>query len=1016
MVNYERHNVPMPVILSVRSGPDCGVAVSLTPGDHTVGRAGSIQLSDPHVSRLAAVLRADSHGVRLQQEDGSFQRLPTRGHGTHLRLGNSLIRLADLPAGRLTSRHDTAALLRVAVPLVMALALIPIAWAGPPWRWTMVAIPTLIGIAALVQMRRPQAQLKAIARRLPVHPADVLTACSHGERGVDTPMTPRPLSSAVQWASGEAWSLAGPNYLPQARWLAGWLALTHSPAALQVDSPWISTVTAEVEPTITVRFRAGTGRLARSPGPDEVVIVYGGVCPWAVPLPTRRTPLAYLRGRGWYAPIPSASASFCTAAQEVLHQEDNDAVPTIVPFSDLIDVSGTAQRWRRPSGLAVPLGKSAGGENVVVDLIHEGPHALVAGTTGAGKSELLTTWLLGMAAHVSAERLNFLLVDFKGGAAFGPLTELPHSVALLTDLQPAATTRALSSLRAQIRRREEIIARAGARNIDEYERLRGKDAPIIARLVIVIDEFAALASDHPDILDQILRIATQGRSLGIHLIAATQRPAGSVTAAMRANMPLRICLRVTTASDSADILDSSEAASLPSIPGRGLVRRDTTETVQTAWCGTVEQVRSLVELIDQQWQQVGGGSILPPWAPELPQRINGVVDEDAWGLADDPAQLRHVAWRPPGRNLLIVGGAGSGKSSAAVLAAQQLAGQERAGREPEAQRLVERPVYFIGNEACARAIPTLTGWIPGDAVHLSRMLVDELTTTGGALVIDDVNRWRLTIDDALGPGSGMDLLERLVRASSASVLTGDPNTLTARWASFFPDRLLLGGVDDSAQALAGMPADMRGEILPAGRGRESTDWQLVQLRVPGPGSGEADRPWHYGPVRPELPGTAPASTTTPAHRPRPWAATLPHGRELHPPPGPVIITGPAKSGRSTAAVCLADDWRAQGHSCVIIDDACQDESEIEAALNSSNAVIVVTTAHRLATTMSGPLAMLKIRADLLVLQPARLGRASGLGSHLPGWAYAPDPRHSGPGTGLWVSQGDATPIQIMFNT
>ncbi|MDO4607382.1 MAG: FtsK/SpoIIIE domain-containing protein, partial [Bowdeniella nasicola] len=628
------------------------------------------------------------------------------------------------------------------------------------------------------------------------------------------------------------------------------------------------------------------------------------MCPWAVPLPTRRTPIRFLLGQGWRAPIPTASAAFTDAARAISQQEETDQLSTSVAFQDVVDINETIHRWRQATSLTVPLGKDAHGEEITVDLVADGPHALIAGTTGAGKSELLTTWLISMAAYTSPDQLNFLLVDFKGGAAFGPLIDLPHSVALLTDLQPAATARALSSLRAQIRHREEIIAQVGARNIDEYERLRGPGTPAIARLVIVIDEFAALASDHPKILDQILRIATQGRSLGIHLIAATQRPAGSVTPAMSANMPLRICLRVTTPADSSDILDNSQAASLPPIPGRAIIRRDTTEVFQTAWCGTVEDVRALVHRINMAWQQSGGNHIAPPWAPELPDRIEDLPTAAAWGIADDPAHLRHTLWQPSGRNLLIVGGAGSGKSSAAILAAQQLTrlrdnhrtravrdetkpayllhqsggtrggvqnggthtGQQACATGSGSQTCAtgsgslneisqgglqrgksecepERPVYFIGAEDHARMIPGLAGWIPPDAVHLSRMLVDELTVKAGAVVIDEVNRWRLTIDDALGAGSGTDLLERLIRASSACVLTGDPNSLTARWASLFSERLLLGGVDDSAQALAGMPADIRGEIVPAGRGRENSDWQLVQLRVPGAGSATGARPW-----------------------------------------------------------------------------------------------------------------------------------------------------------------------------
>ena len=122
------------------------------------------------------------------------------------------------------------------------------------------------------------------------------------------------------------------------------------------------------------------------------------------------------------------------------------------------------------------------------------------------------------------------VVDYKGGAAFGPLARLPHTAGVLTDLDPAATARALASLEAEVRRRERLLAEAGAKDV---RAVSPAQAP--PRLVVAVDEFATLATQHPDVLDCLVRVAAQGRSLGIHLVLATQRPAGAVSPAIRAN-------------------------------------------------------------------------------------------------------------------------------------------------------------------------------------------------------------------------------------------------------------------------------------------------------------------------------------------------------------------------------------------------------------------------------------------------------------------------------------------------
>ncbi|GAA1411945.1 FtsK/SpoIIIE domain-containing protein [Oerskovia paurometabola] len=231
---------------------------------------------------------------------------------------------------------------------------------------------------------------------------------------------------------------------------------------------------------------------------------------------------------------------------------------------------GAVPRRRRAGGLRALVG-SAGSEAMQLDLRTHGPHALVGGTTGSGKSEFLQAWVLAMAAEYSPDRVTFLFVDYKGGSAFADCVQLPHCVGLVTDLSQHLVRRALTSLRAELHHREHLFNRKKAKDILELEKRGDPDAP--PALVIVIDEFAALVSDVPDFVDGVVDIAQRGRSLGIHLIMATQRPAGVIRDNLRANTNLRVALRMADESDSSDVVGTPEAAHFdPGLPGRGLAK------------------------------------------------------------------------------------------------------------------------------------------------------------------------------------------------------------------------------------------------------------------------------------------------------------------------------------------------------------------------------------------------------------------------------------------------------------
>lgn len=268
----------------------------------------------------------------------------------------------------------------------------------------------------------------------------------------------------------------------------------------------------------------------------------------------------------------------------------DDAIPAVVELADVVsdptmldDAEAVRTAWARsaelPRSLQAPIAMTDGGV-VNIDLRTDGPHGLVAGTTGSGKSELLRTLVASLALHHPPDRLTFLLVDYKGGAAFGAVATLPHVVGLVTDLGPAEARRALTSLRAEVRRREHLVAAAGVTDMAEVPASDASPA-----LVVVVDEFASLAAELPDLLDGLLDIAQRGRSLGVHLLLATQRPAGVVTDSIRANLSLRLALRVADEDDSRDVIDVVDAAHLPvDTPGRAVLRLGPTQrsTIQIA--------------------------------------------------------------------------------------------------------------------------------------------------------------------------------------------------------------------------------------------------------------------------------------------------------------------------------------------------------------------------------------------------------------------------------------------------
>jgi len=257
-------------------------------------------------------------------------------------------------------------------------------------------------------------------------------------------------------------------------------------------------------------------------------------------------PVCDSRGHGVTGGLPAA-VRFLTAAG--LESPDPDRI---------------RDGWADGGGTTCALLGARSGGPFVLDLA-QGPHLLVAGTSGSGKSELLQTLVASLAVANRPDAMNFVLIDYKGGAAFRALSMLPHAAGMLTDLDEFLVDRALTSLQAELRRRKLVLDAAGMSDIRQYwealPRTPGRDP--LPRLVIVVDEFAVMAETLPDQMRSLMLIGRQGRSLGINLVLATQRPSGVVNSDLLSNINQRIALRVASADNSQDIIGTADAARIP---------------------------------------------------------------------------------------------------------------------------------------------------------------------------------------------------------------------------------------------------------------------------------------------------------------------------------------------------------------------------------------------------------------------------------------------------------------------
>lgn len=614
-------------------------------------------------------------------------------------------------------------------------------------------------------------------------------------------------------------------------------------------------------------------------------------------------------------------------------------LPATVRFGDVLstpfdDVETLAERWRAAAsepGLMTPLGAGAQGP-VHVDLVGDGPHTLIGGTTGSGKSELLRTLIAGLAARYSPAEFVAVLIDYKGGSAFDVCGDLPQVVGVVTDLDGPLAERALRSLEAEIRHRETLLRAAAAEDLAAYR--AGGTEPALPRLVVCVDEFATLAADLPAFLSALVGVAQRGRSLGIHLILATQRPSGSISAAIKANTNLRIALRTHDTTDALDVIgDDAPAGISRTTPGRAYVRRgpgelDVVQAATVSATAADPQAQPAVQIrarnaaaagpaerqtgpADAQASRahrdldrlVGAAQAaarhlaLPaprrPWLEPLPDRVTaaelaaGAPGEAVVGLGDDPDRQRRVmvGWRPEQGHLAVYGMPGAGTSTALRAIAVALAAQQ-----PPAE------LHLYGLDAAGgglAGIDTLThcGALASSAepervVRIVRRLAREVRRRRGLsaaqiadspLVVALVDGFAVLLDDLDDPSTvdaGEQLRRVLAEGPAVRVVLAaaadHPHALAPRLRAQIAEEWLGRLADPAGYAEAGIrPASIG--ALPPGRFLRAGDGLEMQIAVPAPLTAAAAPE----PQRP--PGAAPPVGSLPE---RLAAADLPVGGQV----------------------------------------------------------------------------------------------------------------------------------------
>lgn len=489
-------------------------------------------------------------------------------------------------------------------------------------------------------------------------------------------------------------------------------------------------------------------------------------------------------------PLAHQTATDLAALRDASSANAATALPSLVTLLDVlgrsaIDPDAIAQGWQTPKGytLAAPFAMSNDGP-FELDLVNDGPHGLIGGTSGSGKSELLQSLLTGLVVRNSPRHLNLLFIDYKGGALSKKFDSIPHTVGSVTNLDALMANRALTSLLAELNYRMQLF---DGLDMAKMLKERPNDAP--ASLVLVVDEFAALVRELPQFVDGVVSIAERGRSLGIHLLLATQRPSGSINDNIQQNTDLRIALRMISSSESSNVIGAPDAAGIPKpLQGRAIAKKsgrlvsiqsayseapyhgdeqpdvsitpfviagEPADTMQrtlvftggafTEGASKGERAAHQLDRVLQAIAQVGAAPGRSPWQAPLPEEITltqAISQYDApdspvfpavVGVLDDPERQRQLLCQFDLHDgpLFAFGGAGSGKST--MLESVSIAASKRASAQ-------ESPLTIIVFDFASRALASLKS-LPHFGLYANGDDL-EATTRAIALIEREIKRRR----------------------------------------------------------------------------------------------------------------------------------------------------------------------------------------------------------------------------------------------------------------------------------
>lgn len=1062
---------PLNDVYSLRAATDAELHIAVVHGPHagmvlpaSAAALGRADLPDDQFVSWQHLRLRQLRGALRVRDVGSVNGLWSRCGGcfwrrrrhlvwyprARIRIGTTVLQLRRLPRQlQVPQPHAGGLLLQSLYVLLPLVAMAGFLLTDQGWSMMLFSAPML----GLMMLHSYPAGRGAAPGRLP-DPATLALACAMvGEHKPNTKSCLRAWPGRHRFHAAlirpdERITITGANAQVAGRWLCAQL---------------LATAQAQVQPV------DGGAHLVWDEGKNQAWLM------WATAKPATRCiraprRVAEISDSWWhqiFAPTTLSASQerqgpACIALASLL---DLEAGPTFASqLQDPQSAAGSAQSdpsELSPTQLRACLGVGAAGQ-AWVDLVTDGPHALVVGTTGAGKSELLTSWLVQLAWSQPPEALQLILVDYKGGTCLGPLKRLPHCVDLLTDLEPAATTRAIEAISAQLRRREQILRKSNCKDITEYEQLRRHQPSLtpLARMLVVVDEFATLAATQEELLEHLLRLAAQGRSLGMHLILATQHPHGALSTSITANAALRVCLRMLDASEGAPLLGHGDLPDLPRAPGflclstqRGHFRCPYAGTAQESavWIDACVKAAQALAPCQSPWlapppanltftqaQQLLAAHGAPAPAKGLASSLASSRQNLALALCDLPEQLAYGAFNWDSTTPLgIFGTSASGRSAAL----RQLANS--ASQAGLVTHVISADLNQLPLPSAALAGSQLDTFHPCEILRLTQLAL-EGRLRDQLLLIDDLDCVGEAIDTVLGLGEGRDVLEKLVNASRrgmfALALAGDLANAPMRWCANISQRLHLGVYSDALADQAGLKRCQQApNQVGAGVLTLASHWCAAQiLLAPVLPTSAANLPASVvdSPVSAsDLPVNPSDTTTGLAAAPvvalpenvstcppwalglggdqaRPWCPQLSQG---------LVIIGPAGSGRSTALARIYDILQVTdptlAQRAIFIDNldqACLSATNaVETALNAGTPVFATALTSRAANTYSGPLAQLRSLSPLLLLAPG-LGEGTQLANvRLTRWL---DPhRQHLPGRGIVIASSQITPVQICQN-